>query len=68
MKHNGDLFECYSPRLRGWFMAKGIRYERTFIHSKTGKRCWVYRMDTRLAIALMAWKDNNPNKNSEEVA
>lgn len=67
MKKNNEIFECYSPRLQGWFQSKGIRYERTFVHSKTNRKCWTYIMDDKLSIALKLWSNSNPNKNSEKV-
>ena len=51
MKNLGEKFECYSTKLQGFLMMKGIRYEYTFIHKETGKRAGVYEIDLRLSIA-----------------
>ena len=58
MKNLGEKFECYSTKLHGFLMMKGIRYEYTFIHKETGMRAWVYEMDLRLSIALSQWRAN----------
>ena len=58
MKNLGEKFECYSTKLQGFLMMKGIRYEYTFVHNETGKRAWVYKMDTKLSIALTEWRAN----------
>ena len=58
MKHLGEKFECYSTKLYGFLVMKGIRYEYTFVHNETNKRAWVYKMDTKLSIALTEWRAN----------
>lgn len=58
MKNLGENFECYSTKLHGFLTMKGIRYEYTFIHNRTGKRAWVYKMDAKLSIILTQWRAN----------
>lgn len=55
MKEIGEKFECYSKKLYGFLVMKGISYEYTFVHRKTKKRCWVYIMSKELSEALKEW-------------
>lgn len=60
-KTNGDKFECYSKKLYGFLVMKGIRYDRTFKHNETQRICWVYTMTEELSKALLDWKMSKPN-------
>lgn len=62
MKQNGEKFECYSKKLYGFLIMKGLRYERSFKHNETGRTCWVYDMSPELSAALIEWKQNRPVK------
>lgn len=68
MRDYGQEFECYSPRLQGWFQSKGIRYERIFIHNRTNRKCWVYKMDRKLSAVLKHWSNTNPNDIFEKAS
>lgn len=62
MKKEGQNFECYSKKLYGFLVMKGIRYERKFRHNQTNKWCWVYIMNQELSDALVEWKSSRPNE------
>lgn len=54
-------FECYSKKLYGYLVMKGVRYNRSFKHSKTGRICWVYEMTPELSNILTEWTQNKPD-------
>lgn len=56
----GEKYECYSKKIYGFLTMKGIRYDRTFKHRDTGKKCWVYTMTQEISDALVEWSANKP--------
>lgn len=61
MKKNGEKFECYSRKMHGFFIMKGIRYDDSFKHNVTGKTCWTYTMTDELSKAIKEWQNARPD-------
>lgn len=62
MTNIGEKYECYSKKIYGFLTMKGFRYDKTFKHKTTGKKCWVYIMTPELSQALTEWSNNKPEK------
>ena len=60
MKKNGEVFECYSKKMQGFFTMKGFRYKERFRHKVTGRICWTYIMNNEISQALKEWNENKP--------
>jgi hypothetical protein len=66
MTNIGERYECYSKKIYGFLTMKGFRYDKTFKHKTTGKKCWVYTMTEELSVALKEWTMGRPEKEKEE--
>lgn len=65
MKQIGENYQCYSRKVYGFLLMKGFRYEYSFIHNKTKKKCWVFKVTEELTHALSEWttlKEQSKNK------
>ena len=62
MTNIGEKYECYSKKIYGFLTMKGFRYDKTFKHKTTGKKCWVYTMTPELSQALTEWTMSRPEK------
>ena len=53
----GNLFYCYSKRLKDFIAFHGIRYLSKGLHSKTKKPFYLYEVDERLDNVLKEWDE-----------
>lgn len=57
-----QYFYCYSRPLKEFLVGNGVQFIMHSIHSKTGKKFWVFHSSEKITKLLNDWRSKRPSE------